>query len=448
MTSHERRLDMKRAMGAACLAGSALVTAFHSPVGGLQSLQTSLAARVLSGRSTSMQLLPQSSYRQRLRCGPGRRGIALMVSAVKSSWTSKPRMNEKVSSVDLMSGGRKRSFTSGGEQKIVDAVPSGGRLKIISKEEERELIFKIKRASKLMKVRDKVASQCKVQLSECLQEVGITESDMRRTLEEGALAKKALMERNMPFVYKMIKDRFSWRLTGGGSLTVKDLVQEGVYALSVAADRFDPSMNNRFITYAMWVVRHTLDSAVAGGSLCLRIPESAMKEVYAAKRELNEDLGRTPTQEELVEYFSEAHELGDDPSSEKVRERRRLAVLAMQQAFSLESSLPDGQSYSDTIPSGEMFDNEVFPATVDMDLTKMIRKVLTAREATLVRMVFGLDGAPVYTIAQCASILCLSTRKTNTLFQSSLSKLRECAELDRIRPGEELEELQDFTSFG
>ncbi|CAN0527385.1 unnamed protein product, partial [Scytosiphon promiscuus] len=93
-----------------------------------------------------------------------------------------------------------------------------------------------------------------------------------------------------------------WRLRGG-QVSTADLLQEGAYALGLAADRFDPAMPNRFLTYALFLVRDKLDTALAGGNTAISVPVAALKELHRSRRELTAELGRSPSEAEVAHFF-------------------------------------------------------------------------------------------------------------------------------------------------
>lgn len=134
-------------------------------------------------------------------------------------------------------------------------------------------------------------------------EAGLEVEDLSRALQEGIEAKRTLVERNMPMVINMVHGQYQWRLRGG-QVSTADLVQEGAYALGLAADRFDPAMPNRFLTYALYIVRDKLDVALARGNSAISVPASALKELHRARRELADELGRRPSEAEMANFFA------------------------------------------------------------------------------------------------------------------------------------------------
>lgn len=145
-------------------------------------------------------------------------------------------------------------------------------------------------------------------------EAGLEVGDLSRALQEGIEAKRTLVERNMPMIINMVNSQYQWRLRGG-QVSTADLVQEGAYALGLAADLFDPAMPNRFLTYALYTVRDKLDVALARGNSVISVPASALKELHRARRELSDELGRRPSEAEMANFFANGVVVGDNISS-------------------------------------------------------------------------------------------------------------------------------------
>ena len=113
--------------------------------------------------------------------------------------------------------------------------------------EERALLMKIQ-AARLLRAMHKNLAAARggslVNLEDWAREAGMGVEELTDALQEGLDAKRALVERNMPMVMQLIEQQYRWRLRGG-QVSTADLLQEGAYALGLAADRFDPAMPNR-----------------------------------------------------------------------------------------------------------------------------------------------------------------------------------------------------------
>ncbi|CAM9776006.1 unnamed protein product [Scytosiphon promiscuus] len=191
------------------------------------------------------------------------------------------------------------------------------RTQPLTVEEERALLSKIKEARLLRGIQrdlelasvvagkaeaEGVARQT-VPTEVWAREAGLEVDELSRILRDAIEAKQTLVERNLPMVIHMVNGQYRWRLRDG-QVSTADLIQEGAYALGVAADSFDPSMPNRFLTYALYTVRDKLDIAVARGNSAISVPASALKELQRARRDLAGQLGRSPSEAELAHFFA------------------------------------------------------------------------------------------------------------------------------------------------
>lgn len=353
-------------------------------------------------------------------------------------------------------------------------------------EEEEALMHKVHQARLLRRLRKRLASAAAgddssgtVPPSVWAREAGMDVEELRQRLQAGLEAKETLIERNMPMVFKMVQHQYKWRLHGG-QVSTADLVQEGAYALGLAAERFDPEMGTRFLTYAVFVVREKLDTALAVGNMSISIPVAALKEFYVARGELAAELGRSPSEAELANFFAngehdatpsvptntvlpttglriaatipgrglaeieieagmgagieESALLTSNAVAAKKRRRRLDLLAAVQRVTSLDSMVKDADggfvSLADAVEGTSGAEGDPLKRVENDGLLALLPKVLTPRQAQLVRMACGLaDGRP-RTMQECAQALCLSVARTKALFEASLHKLRIASTVD------------------
>ena len=331
-------------------------------------------------------------------------------------------------------------------------------------EEERALLTKIQAARLLRAMHKNLATgqeEGLVNLEDWAREAGLEVEELTGALLEGLDAKRALVERNMPMVMQLIEQQYRWRLRGG-QVSTADLLQEGAYALGLAADRFDPAMPNRFLTYALFVVRDKLDTALAGGNTAISVPVAALKELHRSRRELTAELGRSPSEAELAHFFAngmvagsppaaaaaagavttEGRRVGGEPTvaagvrgkievQPRIRERRLNLLSAVNKVKSIDTLIRDSEGNTialvDTLV-GHHGNPLRMPGNGDM--SELLPKVLTREQADLVRMACGLSDGPPLSMKECSQRMSLSVGRTKSLFESSLEKLRIAATAD------------------
>src|SRR3954453_15420279 len=120
----------------------------------------------------------------------------------------------------------------------------------------------------------------------------------RRAREGDKEARARLIESNLRLVISIAK-----KYRGRGVL-FEDLIQEGNAGLIKAVERFDPTLGNRFSTYATWWIRQAVTRAVADHARTVRLPAHVVEDLYRLRRAqdaLSIEYGRDANEEEVAE---------------------------------------------------------------------------------------------------------------------------------------------------
>ncbi len=201
-------------------------------------------------------------------------------------------------------------------------------------------------------------------------------------------------------------------------VALSDLIEEGNCGLIQAARRFDGSRNFKFISYAVWWIRQAMVQAIANQSRVMRQPVGHAFEIRKANRAqqaLEQKLGREPDLEEL------AVELGE--KKDRILEALHSRINCTSLDCPLES---DEQTTLHDIVSGEgpLPDFELVQEGAREILDKTLQS-LDRREAEIVRLYFGIDGVPAYTLTQIGKKCKLTGERVRQVKQRALRKLRQ-----------------------
>ena len=243
------------------------------------------------------------------------------------------------------------------------------------------------------------------------------EIDLAARIKKGdKKAREHMIKANLRLVVKIARDY------EGIGLPLLDLISEGNIGLMKAVERFDPAKGGKLSTYGSWWIKQSIKRALANQSKTIRLPVHLVDKISKMRRtamKLQEMLGREPTDEEL------ADEMG--MTANRVRQMRLAAV----RPASLDAPIGDDDSnnFSDVVEDENAtspYDNLEDKTVVNM-LQDMV-KHLDAREATILRYRFGLDGGAEKTLEEVGVKFGVTRERVRQIQNLALKKLRKMIE--------------------
>lgn len=260
------------------------------------------------------------------------------------------------------------------------------------------------------------------------EKTGLTVSeikDINRRMSMGEArarrAKKEMVEANLRLVISIAK-----KYTNRG-LQFLDLIQEGNIGLMKAVDKFEYRRGYKFSTYATWWIRQAITRSIADQARTIRIPVhmiETINKLNRISRQMLQEMGREPTPEELGERM--------DMPEDKVRKVLKIA----KEPISMETPIGDDEDSH----LGDFIEDISIASPIDsatgqglQEATTDVLAGLTAREAKVLRMRFGIDMNTDHTLEEVGKQFDVTRERIRQIEAKALRKLRHPTRSDYLR---------------
>jgi RNA polymerase primary sigma factor len=239
------------------------------------------------------------------------------------------------------------------------------------------------------------------------------EVDLARRIKKGdSQAMEKLIKANLRFVVSVSKQ---YQNQG---LSLPDLINEGNLGLIKAAQRFDETRGFKFISYAVWWIRQSILQALAEQARIVRLPLNkigSINKINKTYAELEQKFEREPTVLEIAKVL----EIAPEDVKEAIRSSGR--------HVSMDAPLLDGED-------GNMYDvllNDDQPGPDKGLLNDSLRKeieralsTLTYREASIIRLYFGLNGKHPHTLEEIGEEFSLTRERVRQIKEKAIKRLK------------------------
>jgi len=282
-----------------------------------------------------------------------------------------------------------------------------------------------------LKITKQVTNRETASLDKYLQEIG--KVDLITAEEEVALAKR-IKEGDMQALDRLTKANLRFVVSvskqyQNQGLSLPDLINEGNLGLIKAAQRFDETRGFKFISYAVWWIRQSILQALAEQARIVRLPLNKIgiiNKVNKAFAKLEQELGRTPTIDELAEIL----EVSENDVKASIANTGR--------HVSMDAPLKEGDDGSSSMydvlqnPESNNPEKDLIAESLRSEIERSL-STLKMREADVIRLYFGLGATPPMTLAEIGLRFDLTRERVRQIKEKGIRKLKNTSRSKMLR---------------
>jgi RNA polymerase primary sigma factor len=246
------------------------------------------------------------------------------------------------------------------------------------------------------------------------------EVELAKRIERGDMAaKQRMIESNLRLVVSIAKN---YRNQG---LPFLDLIQEGMFGLIRAVEKFEWQRGLKFSTYATWWIRQAVQRAVADKARTIRMPVHVverMQKMHQAERRLWMQLAREPTLEEIAEEAGLPLQ-----QAAEVRAAARASTSLDQPIGEDEDAV-----FGDLVPGDGPLPEEEAERRLRNEALERALEALPVRDRRVLELRYGLRGAEPHTLEQIGRKLGMTRERVRQIEVESLNRLASLREIDGV----------------
>ncbi len=288
-----------------------------------------------------------------------------------------------------------------------------GRVPLLTREEEIFYAQQVKQLVQLLEIRSNLTTKLDSEpaFSVWADAAEMSESQLQETLDKGESSRQKMIEANLRLVVAIAK-KYQHR-----NLEFVDLIQEGTLGLQRGVEKFDPDKGYKFSTYAYWWIRQAITRALDQKSRSIRLPIhvcQTLKKIKKARRDLTQELGRTPTIADIAAKVS----LKPSQIQDYLHMSRQPVSLDLRVGEGQDTELQD--LLEDTSSSIEDYANH---QSLRECLNEMLVE-LTPQQREVVNLHFGLRDGRELTLTEVAKRMDISHTRVRQLQRQAIARLR------------------------